>query len=81
MRQAALFGARNRDGWDMGTTILTALGMGNGNRESRHLDDQTKMATVIRRLPTPFSGRAMKTISSYLEIVVTWPLGTMCTTL
>jgi nitrite reductase/ring-hydroxylating ferredoxin subunit len=26
MRQAALFGARNRDGWDTGLTILTALG-------------------------------------------------------
>jgi nitrite reductase/ring-hydroxylating ferredoxin subunit len=26
VRQAALFGARNRDGWDTGLTILTALG-------------------------------------------------------
>ncbi len=26
LRQAALFGARNRDGWDTGLTILTALG-------------------------------------------------------
>ena len=26
VRQAALFGARNRDGWDTGMTILTALG-------------------------------------------------------
>jgi nitrite reductase/ring-hydroxylating ferredoxin subunit len=26
LRQAALFGARNRDGWDTGMTILTALG-------------------------------------------------------
>ena len=26
IRQAALFGARNRDGWDTGMTILTALG-------------------------------------------------------
>ena len=26
MRQAALFGTRNRDGWDTGLTILTALG-------------------------------------------------------
>ena len=26
MRQAALFGARNRDGWGIGLTILTALG-------------------------------------------------------
>ena len=26
IRQAALFGARNRDGWDTGLTILTALG-------------------------------------------------------
>jgi nitrite reductase/ring-hydroxylating ferredoxin subunit len=26
MRQAALFGARNRDGWDTGLSILTALG-------------------------------------------------------
>ena len=25
VRQAALFGARNRDGWDTGMTILTAL--------------------------------------------------------
>ena len=27
MRQAALFGTRNRDGWDTGLTILTALGL------------------------------------------------------
>jgi nitrite reductase/ring-hydroxylating ferredoxin subunit len=26
LRQAALFGARNRDGWDTGLTVLTALG-------------------------------------------------------
>jgi hypothetical protein len=26
VRQAALFGTRNRDGWDTGLTILTALG-------------------------------------------------------
>src|SRR5262249_6893160 len=26
IRQAALFGVRNRDGWDTGLTILTALG-------------------------------------------------------
>jgi hypothetical protein len=26
VRQAAVFGARNRDGWGMGMTILTALG-------------------------------------------------------
>jgi len=26
VRQAALFGARNRDGWDTGLTVLTALG-------------------------------------------------------
>jgi nitrite reductase/ring-hydroxylating ferredoxin subunit len=26
VRQAALFGAQNRDGWDVGVTILTALG-------------------------------------------------------
>ena len=26
VRQAALFGARNRDGWGTGLTILTALG-------------------------------------------------------
>ena len=25
VRQAALFGTRNRDGWDSGLTILTAL--------------------------------------------------------
>jgi hypothetical protein len=27
VRQAALFGTRNRDGWDTGLTILTALGL------------------------------------------------------
>jgi nitrite reductase/ring-hydroxylating ferredoxin subunit len=27
IRQAALFGSRNRDGWDTGMTILTALGL------------------------------------------------------
>ena len=66
LRQAALFGARNRDGWGIGLTILTAVGnllplllspSSKGNRSismkigQLHPDDGRRTAIASNRMP------------------------------
>ena len=55
LRQAALFGARNRDGWDTGLTVLTAL----GNLLPFLPEDETRLALFhgIRRVATDCDGQ------------------------
>jgi nitrite reductase/ring-hydroxylating ferredoxin subunit len=56
LRQAALFGARNRDGWDAGLTILTAL----GNLLPILSEEETYLALFhgIRRVAADCDGEA-----------------------
>ena len=56
VRQAALFGARNRDGWDTGMTILTAL----GNLLPRLPEEETYLALFhgVRRVAADCDGAA-----------------------
>jgi nitrite reductase/ring-hydroxylating ferredoxin subunit len=56
VRQAALFGARNRDGWDTGMTILTAL----GNLLPMFSEEETYLALFhgVRRVAADCDGAA-----------------------
>jgi nitrite reductase/ring-hydroxylating ferredoxin subunit len=56
VRQAALFGARNRDGWDTGMTILTAL----GNLLAILPEEETYLALfhAVRRVAADCDGAA-----------------------
>jgi hypothetical protein len=55
VRQAALFGARNRDGWDTGLTVLTAL----GNLLPSLPEEETQLALFhgIRRVAADCDGQ------------------------